>query len=78
MRLYSTIVFNKTNAVIVDQIWNYKELMRIHDAVFILYRIHVHIYFTSDPSLSLCKLKVNTLRKHIRLRVTFSCGQVFV
>ena len=43
----------------VDQVWNHIGFMRLHDAVFILYRIHVRIYcYRID------KRKNNMLRKH--------------
>ena len=37
-------------SVIVNQVCNHIKFMRLHDTVYILYRVHVRIDFISDSS----------------------------
>ena len=46
MRLYVTN-FNNKNDLIVDRVWKHNRFVRLHDTVFIPYRIHVRLDFTS-------------------------------
>lgn len=68
LRLYLTIVFNK-NDLIVDEVWNHIEFMRLHDTAFILCRIHMRVDFISDSPSSSCRRKGNTPRKTYQIHL---------
>ena len=53
--------FNRKNSLIADPVWNHIGFGCLHDAAFILYRIHKGIHSVLYSSSSSCKRKANTV-----------------